>query len=456
MRLSIVLHGALLLIALFFAYQTATREETKTPEQGSELVWKMSKVSAIYYETESKTVRVEARVDEQSDYLWGKVTRTRTVPAPKKKPDARSTSDGHGHGSESHEGEKEHEKEQEKEPEKDPEPEVTTTVREFPVGSAGKTLLEGFQTLMALRKLGPLSQEQLEEYELHENTVNLTVFFDKSPERTLLLAKKSIYGGTDRYAIDMESNIGYVISGKLVQPLESAENSLRIKKTHLFETEQLHAIDITTTKGDKRVLKKIVPDEKKKGERVTWQEEGAADQSDQTLTNFIDRVSKLRATQYETELKEGSLVHIATLRYLDEDKKPLGFLELSRQLPEVQPPAAEGAPPLTTQYFIKTERTRSQGKVSRLAAERIDQDLVEIFGIAPPPKPPAPPTPPTPKPTPRTAPTPVPPVAPPAKAGPAKAGPAKAAPAKVDPVPEKAKPAPVTPPTPAPASSHQH
>jgi hypothetical protein len=431
MRSGTVIYGGLLVVALLFAYQTETRTKTKKPTRGTHLVWKIPKVTAIRLESETKTIHLEARKDDQGAYLWGHSERTSRKPIKPVTPEADA-----GVGDP---------------PEKvaaPPEEEVTVTKRDFPLGIAGDTLFDDFAKLMALRKLGPLTPEQIEEYELHEKTMNLTVFGGKE-ERTLLLASKTIYGGTDRYAIDVKSNVGYVISGKLVQPVDSAESTLGLKKMHRYEEDEIRSIEVKTTAGDKEIIKGSTTDEK--GEHTIWSDAAKPGENDQTLANFIDRVAKLKPTQYDPELAASDLVHIATLRYLDTGKKAKGYLELYRQLPAMQKATRDPkAPAPRTEYFIKTERTRVLGKVSRLGAERVDQDLVELFGIAPPPAPPEPPPAPKPAPTPTPAPTPgaAPHSAPHGHGLPAPGG-AKA-PKPASPVPAMPKPKPK--PAPAPAA----
>ncbi len=441
MRSGPIIHGSLLVIALLFAYQTSTRSKDEKPTRGTHQVWKMSKVVAIHLESESKTLKVETRTDKQGVYLWGREDRTRKVPEKKEDKD---------HGDHGDHGEM---------PKTDPPPdaltepaadEFVTTTREFPIGIAGDTLLKDYEGLVALRKLGPLSPEQLEEYDLHEKTINLTVLGQGEEQRTLLLAGKAIYGGTDRYALDVTSNIGYVISGKFVQPLDSAETSLGLKKKHLYDEEEVLSIEVKTTAGDKEILKGKTTDEK--GDHTIWSDAAKPDENDQTLANFIDRVSKLRPSQYEPSLTAKDLVHIATLRYLDAGGKSKGYLELYRQLPSMQEPSTDPkAPPVTTQYFIKTERTRALGKVSRLSAERVDQDLVELFGIAAPPDPPAPKKP-LRKPAPAHAPAHAPALAPKPSLAPAHA-PAHTPALAPKPAPKPA-PTPTPAPTPKPTPAH--
>ncbi|MCP4446764.1 MAG: hypothetical protein GY811_15665 [Myxococcales bacterium] len=387
MRLGPVVHGGLLAVALAFSYQTSTRKEGGAPKRGTYPVWKLGALSAVVFESESKRVRIEERTDENGSYYWGEIRRS--VPAKKSEPHQGGTDTGDA------------------EPIAPPAvPEMTVTTREFPVGVAGEELMSQYQSLVALRKLGSLEQEKLEYYNLHEKTISLTAIEKGKGERSLLLANEKIYGGTDRYMFDVDKGLGYVFSGKLIQPLQSAESSLSIKKVHAYDDAKVTSIAITTTGGDTVLVKRVTEDAK--GEHIEWSYEVAPEATDTALAGFVDRVKKLKPTRYEPELKSSSLVHIATLRYRASNKRSLGYLELYRQLASTQEPKKKSGSALQTQYYIKTERTRVLGKVGRLGADRVDQDLVELFGIAPAPVAPDPvaPTPVAPDPVAPTAVTP--------------------------------------------------
>ncbi len=368
MKLGPVVHGGLLVVALVFAYQTSTRKKDSLPKRGTHAVWKLGALSAVVLESEKKRVRIEKREDENGTYYWGEVTRTRKPPPTPKgvgpdMDDAGPTSN-------------------------EPKEETTVTSREFPVGRAGEELMLQYQTLMALRALGPIASDDLERYNLHEKTLNLTAIEGGKGEHSLLLAGEKIYGGTDRYAYEVNGGNGYVISGKLVQPLESAESSLGIRKVHSYADSKVTSIAITTTAGDKVLVKRWVQDED--GKHVVWEYEETPGTSEASLASFIERVAKLKPTRYEPTLEPSSLVHISTMRYRDASGTSLGYLELYRQPVSAQELPKRPGARQQTQYFIKTERTRVLGKVGRLDADRVDQDLVELFGIAPPPPSPEP------------------------------------------------------------------
>jgi hypothetical protein len=103
MRVGPIAHGALLVAALVFAYQTWTRDKTEAPKVGSVTVWQesMDDFVSFAFDGENKSVRVERRKDGDQSYYWGKVTRTEKKAKPRvpvKAPDKSESGAAGGHG----------------------------------------------------------------------------------------------------------------------------------------------------------------------------------------------------------------------------------------------------------------------------------------------------------------------------------------------------------------------
>ena len=372
MKTGPLIHGVLLAGALVVAYQSWTKEEKEDPTTGDFVVWQESKdaFTSIHFEAEKKSVSVEKRNQDGSDYLWGTVKRTTKKPKAKTDqvaPDAATDA-----------------------PEENPLPapdEFTVTTREFPVGEKGDEFLDAISEMRALRQLGQLDQAQKEKYGLADSKENLTVNFGDGNSRTLVIGNR-VYGGSHRYASDATSGESFVLSSDIMRPIDSAESSLGLKKIHLYEDKDVTGAVVETSKTTKTALKKVTEDPEK-GKKTTWSWSDTPDKDDLTIANFLDRAGKLKPVRYDTEVDVATLDKIATVKYQGE-KGDLGFMEVYRQLPKNQKDDPKNPSKVKrTEYFVKTERTRSLGKASRMSAERVDQDLVELFGIEAPPKPPA-------------------------------------------------------------------
>lgn len=391
-----IAHGVLLIAALAFGYQTWQRDKEVEPKTGTIALWDepVASFQSLQYDEENKSVRIEVRGEGDDEYLWGIVKTSRKAPPKPKKPapkkpeqddnkddDATSSEDDSADGDDA---------------EAEPEPELITTTREFPVGDAGAEFRVSISKMMALRDLGKLSEDKKQEYGLSEGVDNLTIFFKSGKQRTLIVGKR-VFGGSDRYMVDPETGKGYVLSSLIMNKITGAEHSLGLKKLHDFEDEELGQVTVKTAAKERTMLKTEIDEAGKK--KTQWADKDEPLKADLTLANFLDRVDKLKPSQYMPEQDPASMMKVATLNYKDKSGKDLGYLELYRKEPAeeeegdfdaVNPKPKQKPQP---EYFIKTARTRVLGKVSKLSAERVHQDLAEMFGAEPVPASPEPETP---------------------------------------------------------------
>jgi len=395
MKTGPVAYGLLLVAALAFAYQTWTREKTVDPKTGDYVVWAHSVDSfeSLLYDSEQKSVRIERRSDDHGQYLWGEVKRSRKVPKkpkPKKTPGADAGADSSTPP----------------EPEPPPEDEIITTTREFPIGEIGKKVLESFSTLRALRELGVIDEDRKEEYGLSESKDNLTVFFKGGTSRSLIVGKR-VFSGSDRYVMDPESSKAWVIATAIMRHIDGAESALSLKKLHLYEDKEVAKVTVKTNNGDKTLIKGEEANPKGKGKKITWADSATPDESDLMLANFLSRAGKLKAIEYDPKLDATSLDKAVSFHYMDASGAEIGYLEVYRKMPDLdaKPEPGKSLRKPVIEYYIRTELTRVLGKVGRLNAERVDQDLADLFGVEVP-KLPTPPAVPKPTPTDKEATTP--------------------------------------------------
>jgi hypothetical protein len=258
------------------------------------------------------------------------------------------------------------------------EPETITVTSEFPVGEAGENLFELYANLKAMRALGKLDEEKLKEYELNESEENLTILFEDGSQKTLILGKK-VYRGADRFVLDNETDEAYVLAGDLLKGIDGGQSGLSLKKLHTFEEDEIGEVKITTEKGEREFIR--TKGEKDGREVIHWADKADAMENNQTVGNFLDRLGKLKPVEYDTERPVSDLIQVCTVRFFNKHGKELGHTEFYRLPPDKQEPDSSGK--RQTHYYVSTERTHSLGKTSRLAAERVDQDAVQIFGIDP-------------------------------------------------------------------------
>jgi hypothetical protein len=263
-------------------------------------------------------------------------------------------------------------------------PAPITTTREFPVGDGAEKVIKAVTSARALADLGKLTDELKKEYKLEDTSITLSIVF-KSGTKSFVIGG-SVYGGSDKYALDTDTGKGYVLSGSfMLQPLEQGESGLRLGDPKGFPADSVARVTASSGGKAKTALRMMAdaaakPDPANPhapvaptGKTKTWGDP-ATGKPDQTLANFIDNIDKLKPTKYESELDAATLTEVVKLTYQDGKGSTLGTMTLyKRDKP------AEGPIPATVEYYIMTEKTRVPGVVPKSMAERVDQDIATVF-----------------------------------------------------------------------------
>ena len=291
------------------------------------------------------------------------------------------------------------------------EEEAVTTTREFPIGKGGRDLVTSLAHLRALRDLGKLSDQQKEEYGLVDSKENLTVFFKGGKQYNLIVGER-VFGGSDRYVLQADSGKGYVLShAEILRHIDGAETSLGLKDLHRFQEDAddqappktpqdpnapkpkkdrypgVQSILIEGGSNSRELVRSDTSDPK--GETTLgWAGKDKPGQADLSLSNFLSQVDRLKPTDYDPAIDESSLEKVLSIKYRGGGSKVLGQFELFKKqqvTPEIKPdtPDEEGADKANeskVEYYVKSDLTRIPGKVSKMAAERVEQDIPQLFG----------------------------------------------------------------------------
>ncbi len=377
----VIVHGALLAIMLVYGYVTWTKEKPKKALTGEVVMWNRaeSDLKAVEFATKDHTLRIERRGEGANAYWWGIDTRTSKKLKPQETPPPANPGEP---------------------PPPPPEPEYIdeTVTREFPVGEPGEKLVKDLAAMRAIKGLGVVKEEAKKDYELVDTTKTIAIVFGDGA-KTLVLGGR-VQGGSDRYALDVDSNKGFVLAGSLVTPLEGGEGSLRPSDLRAFDPKAAMQVEIAAGDRKKTVFrikaKQTAPEgadphmPKPKDDLVeTW---GEGQTADTAAANFIDKIEKLRPTSYEAKLDPKTLTNIVTLTYKDAGGKVLGTMQVLKsekpgEAPPAPPPPKPGEPappppappPPVVEYYLVTERTRVPAVLPKVAAERIAPDIETVL-----------------------------------------------------------------------------
>jgi hypothetical protein len=190
----VLLHAGLLLLALLVAVPTWTRERSRPTDIQGSVIWDRdtTELTSIVYRSAVREVEISRETEDGDAFLWGR--------------EVASASGG------------------------DP---ATSDTSTYPVGIAGSELMRGFAQLRVLRDLGVVDPSRAEEYGLDDSSASVSLRF-VDEERTVQLGD-SIYGASDRYALDRSTGRAFVLPGSLVRPLRIGSGAVRERSVHHFQ-----------------------------------------------------------------------------------------------------------------------------------------------------------------------------------------------------------------------------
>jgi len=374
-----IIHGVLLLVMLVYGYRTWTRDKTVQPNVGSVVLWDKAEgdIKSIEYKSEKKITKLENR----GDYWWG--TDTTIELRPKKKDEPANAGSGAGSGSAgSAAGSGAGSGSAAKKPEPVEMEEAGRKVHEFPLGDAGDKLVKNFAAARALRDLGAPNDATKKDYKLDDAKTTVTVTFKDGSTREFLVGG-SVYGGSDKYALDQKNNKAFVFSRDMLSGLETGEASLHLTDPRGFDAAKIASVTIKA--GDKsRTAVRVTTKGQGEGQEVkTWGEPDTK-KANQTVANFIDNATNLRPVEYASNLKVSDMKPVLKLTYKEERGATLGTLTLYKyEKPGELPPGATldpaNPPKPTTEYYIMTEKTHIPGLVRPDSAQRMENDIDTVF-----------------------------------------------------------------------------
>jgi hypothetical protein len=317
----VTLHGGLLLLALLLAYPTWTRERTRPTDVQGAVIWERdtTEVVSITYRSAAREVEVSRRTEDGDAYLWGR----EVVP---------------GSGSDS----------------------AMSDTLQYPVGVAGGELVRGLAELRVIRDLGVVDSTRTREYGLDDPSASIAVGFVDG-ERDIEVGD-SIYGGSDRYGRDSSTGRVFVLPGSLVRPLRIGSGAIRERAVHYFPDADVARVRVEALGRERDMTRS----DGGAGEAAVWTEPDSTGPPDLTFGNFMERLGQLAIAGFEDEVPEASLQRLLRVEYVGSDEQVLGFLELFRDV-------AGGT------YYLRSERTRVPARTVQAFAERIEQDLSQIF-----------------------------------------------------------------------------
>jgi uncharacterized protein DUF4340 len=337
------LHVALFIAASGLALRAWTAEDEPNKKAVAAELWsgKVTDLSRIEYRTDKKLVSLEPKEDEGGRYYIGSV---QPIAAEKPKAAAADAGVPAGHP---------------------PPPEESNEPKRFISLSKGKELAESLATLKASRVLGKIAPERIADFGFDKTDGGTLTVVVGGKEHTLAFGEKTP-GGSDRYVRDTVTGEAYVITGLIANDLTSADNRLIEREFHDFGDDRVAKVTLETSAGKREVVRHAV-------EKDFWARPESPDTKDETVSNWMTKVDRLKVTTYVEPLEPPAKPEdeVVKLTYFNDHGRQLGYLELVRRPSK----DAKDKP----EYVARSERTRWHATVLRSTAEQIEQDLASVM-----------------------------------------------------------------------------
>lgn len=347
LRGSLGLHVGLFVAASALALRAWTAEDEPNKKPIAAELWsgRVSDVSRIEYRTDKKRVVLEPREDEGGRYFVGTIEPLASDTPKPAGPDAGAPPvNPHGHPHEL--------------------PESKETKR-FISLAKGNELAESVATLRASRVIGKLEPARIPDFGFDKTEFGTLDVVVGGKQHSLAFGDKTP-GGSDRYARDPATGEAYVIPGLIANDLTAADNRLIEREFHDFGEEKVGKVVLETATGGREVVRHAV-------EKDFWARPESPDTKDETVSNWMTKVERLKVTTYVETLDPPPAPEdkVVSLQYFSDRGRKLGFFELVRR------PAKDGKD--KPEYVARSERTRWYATVLRSTAEQIDQDLSSVL-----------------------------------------------------------------------------
>ncbi|MCK5799695.1 MAG: DUF4340 domain-containing protein, partial [Deltaproteobacteria bacterium] len=243
----------------------------------------------------------------------------------------------------------------------------------FKGNKATQDLMKRLAHLQALRSLGRLGKDKLDEFGLSESPSTLSIR-NGSNTRVFRIGHKT-YGNQDYYLQDQADQRVYVVRGRTLSDMRYAEFRLMDRELIAFSSQDIESI-VLTAKDQKKTL---FQHNRRKPSDAFWTDDAEAQRGKDIYRNWFAKLSRLRVLSY-TRPKEAPkhLEKLISLRYIGH-KKPLGTLTLFTEQ-TLAPGTVSAAPGGAVNYYARSKHTRVFVKITKTLAADVAKDIATVLG----------------------------------------------------------------------------
>lgn len=270
MNKSILAYATILVLSLGASWVQYTSDQAAVPKEGIVLAdVKKDDLQQLSYSSPDLKVLIEIRKDDLGSYSWVTLTETKK----KKGADGVETSE-----------------------------EIVTR---FKGGEDATKLIEKWAPVMAMRELGR-AEDKIESFGLKGATS--TVMVTGVGKTWTLELGGDTYGLKDRYVRDQGTGLVYVVDDQAIKPFTS---KTKLRDTAIFSAKKTEIESVKVGRGAATVTweqKNIVDTA-----AAFWARQGGSGDKDETFSNWLDKLLKLRSQEYVQAEEPADLVPVMDL-----------------------------------------------------------------------------------------------------------------------------------------------
>lgn len=394
---SVIAHGVLALLGLIWAYQTYTRapeeEQEAKPAQAAVLDCDEAELTLVQLETPSHGVKMAPKRTKEGPQYWMTSQRKKVEP-PKAGAggaggaggEGGATAAAAGAGGAGGAGGAVAAKQDEPKPadpatpeppkpeaEKEPRPYDADAPVEFVANPKFDEVVKWAAPLTAVRALGRLEKDQLEEFGLNEVGTHLRVECGGKTVRLDIGGRT--FGAGDQYARDAATGEVYLLEGKKIMDLQSAQFRFMQSELHNFTHADVDGAVITAA-GKSR---KLAHRNRQNKDQAMWVDASEPDKRNELFGNWFQRVGRLRGKLFlkdgqepgqELQVQGSAPKPVVTVEYTL-DGKPKGKLEIAR----VDTTTKQG-----NLYYARSEATHRWVALYDSIAKQVEDDVALVTG----------------------------------------------------------------------------
>jgi hypothetical protein len=393
---SVIVHGVLALFGLTWAYQTWTRppeaEEPAAAAQATIVQCEEGQFASLELETPTHKVWVKPRKVAKDTEYW--ITTQRKKPEPEKPvADAAKQGDPVAKGAaggpadkpkDAQTAAKDAAKSGDKpaappDPAQPPAPEPKKEARPYDPDAAitflanakFDELLKSLAPLRAVRALGEIPKAKYAQFGFDK--VGTYLRMECGGKKLALDVGGRTYGAGDRYVRDPKAKESYLLEGRIVSELQSAQFKFMQGELHDFALTDVDEA-VVSAQGMQR---KLVHRNRLVKEEARWVDAAAPDRRNELFGNWFERVGRLKAKAYLAEGQQpGGDLKI-------EAKPPAPVVSIEYKL-EAKPKDKVEIVKVDTEqgafYYAKSGTTRRWVSLYDSLAKQVDEDVAMVVG----------------------------------------------------------------------------